>query len=241
MYSIPAALVHLDQNETWVLVFSACGWISGIILYFEGMRLTWRDKVPGIPLGWMFIVFAHDANFVLHADFLSHEANHWYFNFINSCFLPWPFLDFVAVVWLSIAARKEIAPQLPLPAYFAICVLYQLIAIALYMLLVSWIDDPLYLTGWSIAQIINIVFMIPMALRRRSTRGQSRLMAWTLLLGPASTAMLISPSIVPALLTPTYWAATACTTVMSLAYLLLFEHYHHQERQAADASIAVAA
>lgn len=230
MYTIPTALATIDNNTAWVLFFSACGWIGGTIQFFEGLRLTWRDKVIGLPLGYVCIILAHDSFFFLHYDFWFNQVNHWYFNATTYLFAAWPVIEIVAIVWLVRVARKEIAPQLPALAYYGIYAIYQTTAIALYCLLQSWIDDPLRVTGFTIAQIINITFMIPMALRRRSTRGQSRLMAWTLLLGPASSTMFLATAIVPTLLTPIYWAATGCITVMSIAYLLLFEYYRRQER-----------
>ena len=199
----------------------------------EGLRLTWRDKVIGLPLGYLFIIFAHDAYFFLHFDFWFHTINHWYFNYTAYLFTVWPFIEMISIVWLVRVARNEIAPNLPATIYYVLCALYLLTAISMYVLLKSWIDDPLHLIGITIAQIINILFMIPMALRRGSTRGQSRLMAWTLLLGPGSSTLFLSTSIVPGLLTTTYFAATACTTIMSVAYLLLFEYYRCREKMAA--------
>lgn len=236
MYTIPEALANLDSNLRWVLFFSACGWIGGTIQFFEGLRLTWRDKVVGLPLGYLCIIFAHDAYFFLHFDFWFNEVDHWYFNITTYLFAAWPVIEIVAIVWLVRVARNEVAPELPRAAWFGLYALFQLTAIALYCLLQSWIDDPLRMTGWTIAQIINILFMIPMALRRRSTRGQSRLMAWTLLLGPGSSTLFLATSIVPSMLTPLYWFASLCVIAMSLAYLLLYEHYRRQERLALAAA-----
>jgi hypothetical protein len=230
VYTIPAALATIDNNIVWVLFFSACGWISGSIQFFEGLRLTYRDKVVGLPLGYLCIILAHDSYFFLNYDFWFNQVNHWYFNATTWLFAFWPVIEIVAIVWLVRVARREIAPQLAPAAWYGVYALYQVTAIALYWLLQSWIDDPLRITGWTIAQVINILFMIPMALRRRSTRGQSRLMAWTLLLGPASSTMFLATSIVPSLLTPLYYAATACITAMSVAYLLIFEYYRRQEK-----------
>ena len=232
MYTIPEAIANIDSNTAWVLFFSAGGWIGGSIQFFEGLRLTWRDKVIGLPLGYLFIIFAHDSYFFLQWDFWFHTINHWYFNYTAYLFTVWPFIEMISIVWLVRVAHNEIAPNLPAPIYYAICALYLLTAISLYMLLKSWMDDPLHLIGITIAQIINILFMIPMALRRRSTRGQSRLMAWTLLLGPGSSTLFLSTSIVPGLLTPAYWLATICTTLLAFAYLLLFEYYRRQENAA---------
>ncbi len=233
MYTIPQALATIDSNTAWVLFFSACGWIGGTIQFFEGLRLTWRDKVIGLPLGYVCIILAHDSFFFLHYDFWFNEVHHWYFNTTTYLFAAWPVIEVIAIVWLVRVARTEVAPGLPPWAWYGIYGLFQVTAIALYCLLQTWIDDPLRITGWTIAQVINILFMIPMALRRKSTRGQSRLMAWALLLGPGSSTLFLATSIVPSLLTALYWVASICIIAMSIAYLLLYEHYRRQEKLAA--------
>ena len=233
MYTIPDALFTIDHDTAWVLFFSACGWIGGSIQFFEGLHLTWRDKLVGLPLGYLAIIFAHDSYFLFHYDFWFHGINHWYFNITTYLFVIWPFVELFSIFWLVRVAHKEVAPGLPALAWYAIYAVYQLSAVALYLLLKSWIDDPLHLIGITISQIINILFMIPMALRRRSTRGQSRLMAWTLLLGPGSSTLFLATSIVPSLLTPFYRFASVCVIVMSIAYLLLYEYYRKQEKLAA--------
>ena len=232
MYKIPDVLTHIDQNLYWVLFFSACGWIGGTIQFFEGLRLTWRDKVVGLPLGYIAIVFAHDSTFFFHYDFWF-SINHWYYKYTVYLFAMWPFVELAAIIWLVRVARKEVAPDLPPIAFYGIYALYQITAIVLYRLLMSWIDDPLFLAGWSIAQIINIVFLIPMALRRKSTKGQSRIMAWAVFLSPATTTMLLTPSIAPVFLSSLYIAGTLCTTALGLAYIGLYEYYRHQETKAA--------
>lgn len=233
MYQIPEVLAHIDQNLKWVLFFSACGWIGGTIQFFEGLRLTWRDKVVGLPLGYIAIVFAHDSTFFLKYDFWF-SMQHWYYKFTAYLFAMWPFVELAAIIWLVRVARREVGAGLPPMMFYGIYAIYQITAIVLYTLLVSWIDDPLHLVGWTIAQIINVVFMIPMALRRRSTKGQSRLMAWAIFLSPATTTMLLAPSIAPILLTPIYIAATVCMTVMSLTYIAIYEYFRHQEKAAVN-------
>ena len=149
MYTIPQALATIDSNTGWVLFFSACGWIGGAIQFFEGLRLTWRDKVVGLPLGYVCIILAHDAYFSLNFDFWFNEVNHWYFNATTYLFAAWPVIEIIAIVWLVRVARTEVAPGLPPMAWYGIYALFQITAIALYCLLQSWIDDPLRVTGWT--------------------------------------------------------------------------------------------
>lgn len=231
MYPVSEALANVDRNLMLVLVLSAFGWIGGTVQFFEGLRLTRRDRVIGQPLGYLALVFAHDSYFVLSQGTLS--VDNWYFDATAKLFTVWPFFEAIAICWLVTVARREFAPDLRRLTWYSIYALYQGLAIALYVLVQSWIDDPLRLTGWTFAQIVNIVFMIPLALRRKSTLGQSRIMAWALLLSPGSTALFLAVAIAPSLLTPAYWVGAILTFTMSLAYLLLYEHYRRQETQRA--------
>jgi hypothetical protein len=229
MYQIPDALANIDNNLAWVMFLSISGWILGFVQMFEGLRLTWRDKVIGLPLSYMIIVIAHDSYFALHYQFMFQQVNHWYFNFTTYMFFLPPPIEILGLILLVTTARKELLPEFPVWAYYGIYALFQITAIVLYWLFKSWVDDPLHLIGITIAQYINILWMIPMILRRKNTRGQSRLMAWTLLLSPGSTTIFLATAIVPSLLTPVYLAAAGCMTALSIVYILLYEYYRRQE------------
>jgi len=229
MYEVSEVVTSLDRGLGWILLFSAFGWIGGSIQFFEGLRLTWRDGVIGHPLGYVMLVFAHDAYFVIHSMTGGETLDHWYFDATNVLFLIWPFVEVVAVIWLVRVARREFAPDLAPASWYFICAIYLSLAIVIYTFMQSIIDDPLLILSWTYAQVVNIVFMIPLILRRRSTLGQSRIMAWALLLSPGSMAMFIAPSLAPSLLGPAYIAMAGLTFTLSASYLALYEYYRRRE------------
>lgn len=230
MYTSAEVFATIDQNTAWVLFFSAFGWFFGALQFVEASRLAWRDKVTAMPLGYLFAILAHDANAVFFRSTFA-AADHWYFKYTYEMFKVFPLIEIVLIAWFVRLAYKEDAPRLGASAYYAVCALFLATSVALFHLLDTLIVDPLNLFGLAYAQIVNIVFVLPWALKRGSTAGQSRLLAWTFLLGPGSVGLLIPPSIVPSLRTPAYYAMVICMAVLSFAYIGLFEHYRRRERQ----------
>jgi len=231
MYTIPEVLATIETNQ-WVMICTVIGWIGGSVQFLEAIRLTWRDKVIGLPLGYVFAIVAHDSNVALNHDLWFNTVHHWYFETTWYMYPFWVLVEITVIIWFVRLARAEVAPHLPAPAFYAICAAFQIMAFILFHFTESLIADPLGIVGLAISQIVNVVFMIPLLLRRRSTRGQSRILGWAILLGPGSIGLLQSAAMVPALRTPLYYAMVACMTALSIGYLILLEYYRQREKAA---------
>lgn len=240
MYTNPEVFATIDQNLFWVLFFAAFAWFFGALQFVEAIRLALRDKVSAMPLGYLFAIIAHDSNAVFFRSTFS-AAEHWYFKYTYEMFKIFPFIEIILIAWFVRLSHKEDAPRLSAAAYYAICALFLAVSVALFHLFDSLISDPLNIFGLAYAQIVNIVFVIPWALRRGSTAGQSRLLAWSFLLGPGSIGLLVVPAMVLSLRTPAYYAMVICMTALSFAYVALFEYYRKRERMAATGTAFIQA
>jgi hypothetical protein len=229
---VQAALADFDRDIVWVLAATAFAWVGGAVQVFESLRLTYRDGIPGFPIAYYCIIFAHDGSFALNHDHWFNDVHHWYFTNIWYGYVFFALIEVGAILWLVPLAYKELAPPISAGAFYLIYAIFQAAAFALFHLLESAVGDPLNIFGLIPAQVISIVFMIPFLLRRGNTRGQSRLMAWALLLGPGSFGMMQSAAMLPALRTPLYYGMVACMTALSVAYLVLFEFYRRRETAA---------
>jgi hypothetical protein len=138
-------------------------------------------------------------------------------------------VEIATIIWFVRMAYREFAPRVPAMAYYGIYAAFQVSAVMLFHFLDSVIDDPLHIVGLAVSQIVNVVFMIPLILRRGSTIGQSRIVGWAILLGPGSLGLAQSAALVPALRTPLFFGTRACMTALSIIYLALFEYFRHRE------------
>ena len=228
MYKIGDVLSTIDHNH-WVWVFTGIGWVFGSIQFLEGIRLGYRNKMIGLPLGYLVAVFAHDSAYALNYDLWFHKVHHWYFTTFWYFYPFWVCVELACIIWFTKLAYREFKPAVPERLYFVIVGSFVATAVVLFHLLGSVIDDPLHIFGLAVSQVVNVVFMIPMIVRRGGTRGTSRLLGWSILLGPGSLGLLQSPAMVPALRTGWFYAMVVCMAALSVGYLLLFEYYRKRE------------
>ena len=233
MYDVATTLRYFDQNIFWILVATGFAWVGGSVQVFEALRLTHRDKMLGFPISYFCIALAHDGTFAMNYERWFTSVHHWYFTNIWFGYVFFALVEIGAILYMLPYAHREYAAKLPKAVFYGIYFLFQVTAIVLFHLLESVINDPLNIFGLVPVQLISILFIIPFLIRRGNTRGQSRIMAWALLLGPGSFGMLQSVAMLPALRTPLFYGMVACTTALSIAYILLLEYYRKLEAREA--------
>lgn len=226
MYNLAQELATFEKQEPLMLFLSLVSMVGGTIQFIEATRLTLRDKVMGFPFAYYCIVVVHDAGFALNYHYW-HTLNFWYTSGILHGIIFFVIWEIGMILWFLPKAHKEYASDLPSWAFYAIYAVFQLLVIMAYHMF-DLIDDPLDFVGLAPALSISVLFMIPFILRRRSTKGQSRLMAWAIFIPPA-TGMLMAAVVVPAIRTPFYYALVICVYLLGLSYVLLYEYYKRQE------------
>lgn len=225
MYSIAEVTAHIDQNLAWVMFWTVIAWVAGFVQIVEAIRLTRRDKVPGMPMGMTVFLMAHDSTYCLRYEHWLNTVNHWYF----TVFLVGMGVSVLIELYMLVAycryTRPQLTPQLSPGAFVALLLVFQASAYAMLWWLQSLMDDPLYLVALASTQIAAVVFNIPMLLVRGNAQGQSRLFAWATLLGPGSLALGLFPALSPVFQTPQFAGVCAGMLALSVAYVLLLERY----------------
>jgi hypothetical protein len=234
MYETTDVLRIIDHSP-WVWAFTVIGWICGTVQFLEGIRLTHRDRVIALPLGYLIAIFAHDSYVAFNYDHWFHTVNHWYFTTFWYFYPFWVCVEFLCICWFARLAYREFAPPVSTLTYYSVIAAYLAAATAAFNVLSALVDDPLHIVGLAISQIVNVVFMIPLLLRRGSAAGSSRVLAWAIFIGPRSLGLLMSPAMCPPLRTPLFYALVACMALLSGGYVVLLEQL--RDRGASDRSV----
>ncbi len=242
LYNTTELIDRLNSQGIFSLitVTTVLGFIGGFILFFEATRITLREGIIGFPLGYFCVAFAHDGLYVVNYA-MGDVADHWYFRALAFGVIPFVLWEIVIIFWFLPKARAEFAPHISRTVYYGTYALYQALTIALFLTLFTLIDDPLDIISIIPAHLAAVVFMIPLIMRRQSTKGQSRLLAWNVFLISGTTTLLHPLALAPDVLTtPAYITVVVVAYLIGLVYVLMFEYYRRQERLAPDAAPATA-
>jgi hypothetical protein len=230
MYDVPEVLNRIDTNVGVVVALLALGWIGGFVQIVEALRLGFREKVAGQPVGTTVVMLAHDATFA--AGF-----THWFQEIDHICFkLFWvgmvvSVLIELVLLWHWVRFRGAFSrDRLPTPLVCAILGAFLVFAFALWWWVRSLVDDPLDLVGLTLVQVGAVVFGLPMLLGRGSARGSSRVFAWATVLGPGSLGFLFIPYLAPAAFDRwPFWTLVAAVFSCAVAFLLTYEHFRRAD------------
>lgn len=225
MYDVAEVLRRIDDNVGIVVALLALGWIGGFVQIIEALRLGFRERVAGQPIGTTVVMLAHDATFAA-------GYQHWFQVIDHICFkLFWVGMVVSVLIELVllhhwVRFRGEFArDRLPVPAVWAMVGAFLVFAFVLWWWVRSLVDDPLDLVGLTLVQVGAVVFGVPMLLGRGSARGSSRVFAWATVLGPGSLGFLFIPYLAPAAFDRwPFWTLVAAVFACAVAFLLLYEH-----------------
>jgi hypothetical protein len=233
MYAITDVLTNIEQHLPWVMFWTAIAWGSGFVQVVESLRLSVRDRIPGVPLGMAIFLLAHDSTFFMRYDYWLHTVNHWYFSIFWVGMGISVFIELFLIYCILRDGRQQLAPHLSPRAFFLLIVIFQVATYLLLWWLQSLLADPLYLVSLLGTQVAAVMFNIPMLLVRGNTKGQSRIYAWATLLGPGSLALGLFPALSPIFHTGLFAGLCLTLAALSIAYVVLLEQYRRSEQSVA--------
>lgn len=225
MYTVTDVIANIEQNLAQVMAWTLIAWIGGFVQVIEAVRLSIRDRMPGLPIGMAIFLLAHDSTFFFRYDYWLHTVHHWYFTLFWAGMGVAVLLELFLLSYVLRHGRRQLAPQLSPQAFFLIIALYLAAAYLLLWWLQSLLDDPLYLVGLMCTQIAAVAFNIPFLIVRGNAQGQSRIFAWSALLAPGSLALGLFPALSPIFRNWLFAAVCLLLLVLSIAYVVLLERY----------------
>ena len=120
--------------------------------------------------------FAHDTSFVWRYDLWFDVYDHWYVKLFWILLVGTIALEMIYIAQAVKYGRREWAPQLSQPAFAAICALMVAISVVIWSVIKASLNDPLYVVAFGLTVVVYPAAVIPMMLRRGSSKGQSSVM-----------------------------------------------------------------
>jgi hypothetical protein len=228
MYQVADVLSRIDENAATVVVLVLFGWIGGFVQIGEALRLGFRHRVAGQPLGTTIVMLAHDLTFSAGYQHFVHDIGHPMFVMFWVGMVGSNVIE-VVLLWQWVRYQRT---GLPTPAVWLLVVVFLGLAFALWCWARSLFEDPLDFVGLTVVQVGAVAFGVPMLLGRGTARGSSRVFVWATLLGPGSLGFLFIPYLAPEIGAHwQFWALVAATTVCAVAFILVYEQLRMADRQ----------
>jgi hypothetical protein len=236
LYQVTNVLRTIDEHTGVVVVLVLVGWVGGFVQIGEALRLGFRERVAGQPLGTTVVMLTHDLTFSLSYQHYVHDIGHPMFVLFWVGMVVANLIEFVLLYQWVRYQRSGLGA----PAVWLLVGVFQSLAFALWWWAQSLIDDPLDLVGLTVVQVGAVAFGVPMLLGRGTARGSSRVFVWATLLGPGSLGFVFIPYLAPPIGAHwQFWAVVTATTVCALAFLVLYEHLRRADASRPLAAVAV--
>ncbi len=233
-YKVDQVLTTI-QNSTF-LVLLACSVIffSYYVYCIEAIRLGFRDKTHAIPLFGNMYYFAHDLVFLSLFRRWFFEIDHWFFRAFWFGILVFSGLECIVHYQTLRYSHREIMPRLSFRQYVFVYVSMQIAIGISFWFIYFRIADQLYLISIASSIVVSVVCMPSFLLSRKSRKGQSLLLASSLITGTAGHFFLVLPLMSPYFISLPYMAVGIITTITGVVYLILLSRspaYHNEEKQ----------
>lgn len=177
MYDPHAVLAAIDVHAIEIIVL--CGLVAMVptfAWFVDAIRVGRRDQVCAMPPVCTLFWFAHDTSFVARYELWFEVYDHWYLKLFWVLLIGTVALEIVYIAQAIRYGRREWAPQLSPRAFGAISLLILAIAIVIWTVIKTTLNDPLYIVAFGLTVVVYPAAAIPMMLRRGSSKGQSSLM-----------------------------------------------------------------
>lgn len=221
MYTVQEVLGNIDANPVWISFMAAFAMLVGYIQCIESVRLGFRDKAHAMPVAAVTYFLAHDSLYWVNYFSNHGVSDHWFFASGAYIIAPYNILELILAWQIITYSREELGlGKTWLQAFFS----FAAIQIAMYVFLLwtrSVMNDPLYLVTTLSSLFVSQAFMIPLALRRKSRKGQSVFLAATLCIGFGIAHAFYYPLLAEYFRSPIVILAGAVSTVVAAIYLWL--------------------
>lgn len=204
-----AALEAINANAPVVLACLAGALLFSFVYFGIAIKMAAQQQVYVEPFLGASLFFWHDLSFVLNAPvWQSVYGNHWWLQLWTyglmgtvalEAFLIWQFIKL---------GRKEIFPEMSQPAFAALTVAGVIAVGALWFLVKSSLNDPLFFITFAITAFWSTPFHTGIMLRRRSSAGQSVAMNLSVVIIFACVSAAFM-TIAPVFRSPVYLAVMA--------------------------------
>lgn len=224
-YEEAEVLANIDSSLGVVLAAGAAAFICNYIYYGMAVRVGFRQRTHAIPVAANMYFFAHDIGYLLHFKRWFYEVNHWLFKAFWFGLIIFTILELIVHYQTLKYSRQELFPTLSQSQYVIVYAGMQIAIGAFFWVVCTHLADPFFLVNFSIAVFLSMVLNFPMMYGRRSQKGQSSVVAVSLLIGAIAFYFVLLPVLSPHFLTASIVVLGVLAVVMGAVYAYLLPRY----------------
>ena len=215
-YNPVAALQAIDQNAPLIATCLAVALGLSFVYFIIGIRLAIRQKVYVEPFMGASLFLWHDGSFAAQRTFWATTYdNHWWLQLWSYGLMGTVLLELFLLYQFVKYGRKELMPNMSDAGFAALTIAGTLAVGALWWLIKSSMNDPLYFVTFAITAFWSTPFKVGIMMRRQSTAGQSVWMNVCILFIFAAVSTVFM-TVAPAFRSPPYLACLAVFMIWPL-------------------------
>jgi hypothetical protein len=183
MYDAAEMYRHMDHHKLGILLVGGVSIIFIWLWFGSALRISTKERVYSTPIFIVLFWFAHDFSEIA-------QFPHWFNDFHGAWFPKLLTVQFTGTVIFELLytrqiiryGRKEHAPSLTQKQWTALVIIGLAFTFGVWKVIKVAYADPGYIWGTAMTLVLYPPFAIGLAMRRRSSAGQTREM-WVGFLG----------------------------------------------------------
>ena len=224
-YDVDQVLATVQHQIGAVLLSGAVIFVGYYLYYGEAIRLGFRDRTHAVPVFANMYFFAHDLLFLLLFRRWFYEIDHWLYRAFWVGLLVFTGLECVVHYQTLRYSRQELFPTLSQRQYVLAYAGMQAAIGSLFWFIYTQLADYLFLISFSSTVIVSVAFMLPFLHARGTQKGQSRVLAISLIISPIGFFFLFLPVLSPYFASLPYRVMGIVTVAIAVVYLWRLGRY----------------
>lgn len=224
-YAVSDVVNNLQNSLGLILLGGAIIFVGYYLYYGEAIRLGFRHQTHAVPLFANMYFFAHDVIFISLFRRWFYEVDHWLYRAFWFGLVAFTVLELIVHYQTVRFSQQALFPALNQRQYWLAYGATQLAIGVLFWFIYSQIDDFLFLISFASTVIVSVALMLPLLHGRGSARGQSRLLATSLIISPVGFFFVFLPAMSSYFLSLPYLLVGVTTVVVAIVYWQRLSRY----------------
>lgn len=224
-YAANEVVSNIQNSLVAVLLAGAVIFIGYYLFYGEAIRLGFRDKTHSVPLFANMYFFAHDIIFISLFSRWFNEVGHWLYGAFWFGLVAFTVLEVIVHYQTIRYSQQDLFPKLTRRQFLITYAGMQLAIGILFWFIYTQIDDFLFLITFASTVIVSVALMLPLLHSRGSQKGQSRILAASLIISSFGFFFMFLPTMSSYFASLPYIVMGITTVVVALIYMWSLSRY----------------
>lgn len=224
-YSTNEVLANIQNSIGSILLGGVVIFVGYYLFYGEAIRLGFRDKTHAVPVFANMYFFAHDIIFIALFQRWFYEVDNWLYRVFWFGLVVFTALEVIVHYQTIQYSQQDLLPGLDRRQYLLAYSGMQLAIGILFWFIYTQIADYLFLISFASTVIVSVAFMLPLLHARSNQKGQSRLLAASLIISPVGFFFLFLPSMSGYFASSPYYIMGIVTVLIAVIYMWCLPRY----------------